>query len=68
MLLCYSDRCQRPAVAPQERDPQLKDKITRELAVIVRHLMQKFSDPIVFLTVLAAVPVFHAGVLPVRPV
>lgn len=32
-------------IAPQERDPQLKDKITRELAVIVRHLMQKFSDP-----------------------
>ncbi|EQA4456484.1 DNA primase family protein, partial [Escherichia coli] len=27
-------------IAPQERDPQLKDKITRELAVIVRHLMQ----------------------------
>ncbi len=33
-------------IAPQERDPQLKDKITRRLpAVIVRHLMQKFSDP-----------------------
>ncbi|EOK1553578.1 phage/plasmid primase, P4 family, partial [Escherichia coli] len=32
-------------IAPQERDPQLKDKITRELAVIVRYLMQKFSDP-----------------------
>lgn len=32
-------------IAPEERDPQLKDKIARELAVIVRQLMQKFSDP-----------------------
>ncbi|HBR6864156.1 TPA: toprim domain-containing protein [Klebsiella aerogenes] len=32
-------------IAPQERDPQLRDKIARELAVIVRQLMQKFSDP-----------------------
>lgn len=32
-------------IAPQERDPQLKNKIARELAVIVRQLMQKFSDP-----------------------
>ncbi|HBC6428958.1 TPA: primase-helicase zinc-binding domain-containing protein [Citrobacter amalonaticus] len=32
-------------IAPEERDPQLKDKIARELAVIVRQLMQQFSDP-----------------------
>ncbi|ELL6419910.1 toprim domain-containing protein, partial [Salmonella enterica] len=32
-------------IAPDERDPQLKNKIARELAVIVRQLMQKFSDP-----------------------
>ena len=32
-------------IAPEERDPQLRDKIARELAVIVRQLMQKFSDP-----------------------
>ncbi len=32
-------------IAPQERDSQLKDKIARELAVIVRQLMQQFSDP-----------------------
>lgn len=32
-------------IAPEERDPQLKSKIARELAVIVRQLMQKFSDP-----------------------
>ncbi|WP_312953147.1 primase-helicase zinc-binding domain-containing protein [Superficieibacter sp.] len=32
-------------IAPAERDPQLKDKIARELAVIVRQLMQQFSDP-----------------------
>ncbi|EOD1043941.1 primase-helicase zinc-binding domain-containing protein [Citrobacter farmeri] len=32
-------------IAPEERDPQLKEKIARELAVIVRQLMQKFSDP-----------------------
>ncbi|WP_243273581.1 hypothetical protein, partial [Salmonella enterica] len=32
-------------IAPKERDPQLKNKIARELAVIVRQLMQKFSDP-----------------------
>ncbi|WP_410404972.1 winged helix-turn-helix domain-containing protein, partial [Klebsiella pneumoniae] len=31
--------------APEERDPQLRDKIARELAVIVRQLMQQFSDP-----------------------
>ncbi|EBU2155002.1 toprim domain-containing protein, partial [Salmonella enterica] len=29
-------------IAPEERDPQLKSKIARELAVIVRQLMQKF--------------------------
>ncbi|SUI38982.1 Uncharacterized protein conserved in bacteria [Serratia marcescens] len=28
-----------------ERDPQLLDKITQELAVIVRHLMQRFANP-----------------------
>lgn len=32
-------------IAPEERDPQLRDKISHELAVIVRQLMQKFSDP-----------------------
>ncbi|EBN1528495.1 DNA primase [Salmonella enterica] len=32
-------------IAPEERDPQLRDKIARELAIIVRQLMQKFSDP-----------------------
>lgn len=32
-------------IAPDERDPQLRDKIARELSVIVRQLMQKFSDP-----------------------
>ncbi|EAA8936138.1 DNA primase [Salmonella enterica] len=32
-------------IAPEERDPQPRDKIARELAVIVRQLMQKFSDP-----------------------
>jgi putative DNA primase/helicase len=32
-------------IAPEERDPQLRDKIARELAVIVRQLMQQFSDP-----------------------
>ncbi|KDE36451.1 DNA primase [Kosakonia radicincitans UMEnt01/12] len=32
-------------IAPKERDPHLKDKIARELAVIVRQLMQRFSDP-----------------------
>lgn len=32
-------------IAPNERDPQLRDKIARELAIIVRQLMQKFIDP-----------------------
>lgn len=32
-------------IAPDERDPQLCDKIAFELAVIVRQLMQQFSDP-----------------------
>lgn len=32
-------------IAPEERDLKLKDKIARELAVIVRQLMQQFSDP-----------------------
>ncbi|TBM25801.1 primase-helicase zinc-binding domain-containing protein [Hafnia paralvei] len=32
-------------ISPEERDPQLKNKIARELAVIVRQLMQRFSDP-----------------------
>ncbi|NDJ56698.1 DUF3313 family protein [Enterobacteriaceae bacterium 4M9] len=31
-------------IAPEERDPQLKNKIARELAVIVRQLMQKYVD------------------------
>ena len=32
-------------IAAGDRDPQLKDKIRRELPVIVRHLMQWFTDP-----------------------
>jgi putative DNA primase/helicase len=32
-------------VAASERDPQLKEKIRGELAVIVRQLMQRFSQP-----------------------
>lgn len=39
-------------IAPEERDPKLKDKIARELAVIVRQLMQKFSDPMTACTLL----------------
>lgn len=39
-------------IAPEERDPQLKDKIARELAVIVRQLMQQFSDPMTARTLL----------------
>ncbi len=39
-------------IAPAERDPQLKDKIARELAVIVRQLMQQFSDPMTARTLL----------------
>ena len=35
-----------PEVIPaKERDPQLLDKISTELAVIVRHLMQRFTSP-----------------------
>ncbi|KGT87270.1 primase-like DNA-binding domain-containing protein [Enterobacter cancerogenus] len=35
-----------PEVIPaKERDPQLLDKISAELAVIVRHLMQRFAPP-----------------------
>ena len=35
-----------PEVIPaKERDPQLLDKISKELAVIVRHLMQRFASP-----------------------
>lgn len=35
-----------PEVIPaKERDPQLLDKISNELAVIVRHLMQRFTSP-----------------------
>ena len=30
---------------PEERDPLLLAKITEELAVIVRHLMQRFANP-----------------------
>ncbi len=33
------------AIAPEERDPLLLAKITEELAVIVRHLMQRFANP-----------------------
>jgi len=32
-------------IAAEERDPQLKGKIAGELAVIVRQLMQRFSQP-----------------------
>ncbi|ERK06937.1 DNA primase [Serratia fonticola AU-AP2C] len=32
-------------IPPHERDPQLLTKITGELAVIVRHLMQRFANP-----------------------
>ncbi|MBD9661771.1 phage/plasmid primase, P4 family [Pantoea sp. PNT03] len=32
-------------IPPNERDPQLKEKISSELAVIVRQLMQQFSKP-----------------------
>ncbi|WP_275258099.1 primase-helicase zinc-binding domain-containing protein [Citrobacter freundii] len=39
-------------IAPEERDPKLKDKIARELAVIVRQLMQTFSDPMTAHTLL----------------
>ncbi|EPN0282047.1 primase-helicase zinc-binding domain-containing protein [Enterobacter hormaechei] len=39
-------------IAPEERDPQLRDKIARELAVIVRQLMQQFSDPMTARTLL----------------
>uniref|UniRef100_UPI00097871D6 primase-helicase zinc-binding domain-containing protein n=1 Tax=Cronobacter sakazakii TaxID=28141 RepID=UPI00097871D6 len=39
-------------IAPAERDPHLKDKIARELAVIVRQLMQRFSDPMTARTLL----------------
>ena len=39
-------------IAPEERDPQLRDKIARELAVIVRQLMQKFCDPMTALALL----------------
>ena len=35
-----------PEIIPaNERDPLLKEKIQGELAVIVRQLMQRFSDP-----------------------
>lgn len=33
------------AIPLAERDPLLLDKITQELAVIVRHLMQRFANP-----------------------
>lgn len=39
-------------IAPEERDPKLKDKIAHELAVIVRQLMQRFSDPMTARTLL----------------
>ncbi len=32
-------------IPPDERDPQMLDKIRQELAVIVRHLMQRFAKP-----------------------
>lgn len=54
--MCFSDRScgvsrrrvilTFPEVIPaKERDPQLLDKISNELAVIVRHLMQRFTSP-----------------------
>ncbi|MEG1690813.1 MAG: primase-like DNA-binding domain-containing protein, partial [Hafnia sp.] len=39
-------------IVPEERDPELKDKIARELAVIVRQLMQQFIDPMTARTLL----------------
>ncbi|AXK22303.1 hypothetical protein AI2887V1_0454 [Serratia marcescens] len=33
------------AIASEERDPLLLAKITEKLAVIVRHLMQRFANP-----------------------
>ncbi|MEG5984066.1 primase-helicase zinc-binding domain-containing protein [Enterobacter kobei] len=39
-------------IAPEERDPQLRDKIACELAIIVRQLMQQFSDPMTARTLL----------------
>ncbi|HGM6755381.1 TPA: primase-like DNA-binding domain-containing protein [Serratia marcescens] len=33
------------AIAPEERDPLLLAKLTKELVVIVRHLMQRFANP-----------------------
>lgn len=39
-------------IAPEERDPQLRDKIACELAVIVRQLMQRFSAPMTARTLL----------------
>lgn len=33
------------AIPASERDPQLLDKISQELPVIVRHLMQRFAEP-----------------------
>lgn len=33
------------AIPANERDPQLLDKISQELPVIVRHLMQRFAEP-----------------------
>lgn len=39
-------------IAQEERDPKLKDKIARELAVIVRQLIQTFSDPMTARTLL----------------
>ncbi|MEB8218043.1 primase-like DNA-binding domain-containing protein [Citrobacter braakii] len=39
-------------IAPEERDPKLKEKIARELAVIVRQLMQTFSNPMTARTLL----------------
>lgn len=39
-------------IAPEKRDPQLKDKIVCELAVILRQLMQRFSDPMTARTLL----------------
>lgn len=41
-------------IAPEERDSQLKEKIASELAVIVRQLMQRFSDPMSARTLLQA--------------
>ncbi len=47
MIIHFSEQ-----IAPEERDPQLKDKIAQELAVIVRQFMQMFCDSMTARTLL----------------